>query len=60
MIRALSSTRASQSEQTMAKTPTPGAPQQGSTQSPSQQQGQQGSSQPQQGGQTVFRDWAAI
>lgn len=44
----------------MAKTPTPGAPQQGSTQSPSQQQGQQGSSQPQQGGQTVFRDWAAI
>lgn len=51
----------SQMEQQMAKSPAP--QQQGGATGPTQQQGQDSAPAPQQqqqGGQTVFRDWAAI
>jgi hypothetical protein len=43
----------------MSKKPQP-APQQGSTQAPSQQQGQQTPSPQQQAGAQIIRDWASI
>jgi hypothetical protein len=52
--------RAKQTEQQLAKTPT--QPQQGGSNTPSQQQGQQGGQYggQQQGSQPIFRDWASI